>query len=129
MPNLTTIAADVASPAAAAQGASDQPRPSLATVARQPSADPTAARSQPKLEAEAASTTTQIGRPASRPLQPGDTPSIAPDAPPAATVARAMTRTAVAASPENVESPATAEGREALAARPQNQRGWLCPRL
>ena len=108
-PNLTTIAADVASPAAAAQGDSDQPRPSLATVARQPSADPTAARGQPSLETQAASTTTQIGRPASRPLQPGDTPSIAPDAPPAATVARATTRTAVAASPENVESPAAAE--------------------
>jgi hypothetical protein len=108
-PNLTTIAADMASPAAATQGDSDQPRPSLATVARQASADPTAARSQPSLEMQAASTTTQIGRPASRPLQPGDAPSIAPDAPPAATVARATTRTAVAASPENVESPAAAE--------------------
>ena len=108
-PNLTTIAADVASPSAPTRGDSDQPRPSLATVARQPNAEPAAVRSQPNLDAPAASTTTQIGRPASRPLQPGDSPSIAPDASPAATVARATTRASVAASPENVESPAVAE--------------------
>lgn len=108
-PNLTTIAADVAAPSAPMRGDSDQPRPSLATVTRQPNADPAAVRSQPNLESPAASTATQIGRPASRPLQPGDSPSIAPDAAPAATVARATTRTAVAASPENVESPAVAE--------------------
>ncbi len=108
-PNLTTIAAGVAPQVAGVQGESNQPRPSLATVARQQSSDPTATRSQPSLEFQSASTTTQIGRPASRPLLPGDAPSIAPDAPPAATVARATTRTAVTASPENVESPAAAE--------------------
>jgi hypothetical protein len=108
-PHLTTFAADVTPPAAAAQGESDQPRPTLASVARQPAADPTATRSQPSLEVQVAGTTTQIGRSAARPLQPGDAPSIAPEAPPAPTVARATTRTPVAASPENVESPAAAE--------------------
>lgn len=108
-PNLTTIAADIAPQAAGVQGESNQPRPSLATVARQTTSDPTATRSQPSLEVQSAGTTTQVGRPASRPLQPGDAPSIAPAAPPAATVARASTRAAVTASPENVESPATAE--------------------
>jgi hypothetical protein len=108
-PHLTTIAADVAAPPAAVQAASDQPRPSLATVARQPAADPAATRSQPSLEVQAAGTATQMGRPAPRPWQPSDAPSIAPDAPPAPTVARAVASTPLAASPENVESPAVAE--------------------
>lgn len=108
-PQLTTLAAEAAAATAAAQGPSDQPRPSLATVPRQPAAEPTAARSQPSLEAQAASTATQIGRPATRPLQPSDAPSIAPDDSPAPSVARALTRTPLAASPENVESPAVAE--------------------
>jgi len=108
-PNLTTIAADVAPQTAGVQGESNQPRPSLATVARQPASDPTATRSQPSLDVPSAGTTTQVGRPTSRPLLPGDAPSIAPDAPSASAVARATTRTAVTASPENVESPAAAE--------------------
>jgi len=108
-PHMTTFAADVMPPTAAVGGASDQPRPTPASVARQPVSDPAASRSQPSLEVQVAGTTTQIGRPAARPLQHGDAPSIAPDAPPAPTVARATTRTPVAASPENVESPAAAE--------------------
>lgn len=108
-PHLTAIAADVAAPPAAVQAASDQPRPSLATVARHPAADPTATRSQPSLEVQVAGTATQMSRPATRPWQPSDAPSIAPDAPPAPAVARAVTSTPLAASPVNVESPAAAE--------------------
>ena len=108
-PNLTTIVADVAPQTAGVQGERNQPRPSLAAVARQPASDPTATRSQPSLDVPSAGTTTQVGRPTSRPLLPANAPSIAPHAPPAAAVARATTRTAVTASPENVESPAAAE--------------------
>jgi len=107
-PNLTAIAADAAPQTAGVQGPNNQPQPSLASVARQPNSDPTATRSQPSLDFQAAGTTTQVGRPTSRSLLSGDAPSLAPDAPPAATVARATTRTAVTASPENVESPAAA---------------------
>lgn len=108
-PRLTDLVADVAAATAAVQGASDQPRPSAATVARQASPDLAATYSQPQLDVQSSSTATQIERPRARPLQSADSPSIAPHAPATGQPSRATTRAALAASPENIESPAIAE--------------------
>lgn len=109
LPSATTVTAEVAANQAPTGAPSDQPRPSSATVARQATSNPGAARSQQSLNVQAASPTTQIARATSQRTQSTGVPSINPDASPSLRPARADMRSAISASPMNVESPAVAQ--------------------
>ncbi len=109
LPSATTVTADVAANMAPTPGATDQPRPSSATVARQATSNPSAARSQQSHDVQAASASTEIARATARRATSTGPPSINPDASPSRRPARAAMQSAIEASPTNVESPAVAE--------------------
>ncbi|TVS16875.1 MAG: hypothetical protein EA424_13525 [Planctomycetaceae bacterium] len=107
-PNAATVQADVPTSLAVNQAPSDQPRPSSATIARQPLDRPQAPRSQQPLPSQIAATTTQIARPSPPRIETTATPSVTPAAEPSSRPARATLTSPLAASPTQVESPAVA---------------------
>lgn len=107
-PNAATVQADIPTNLAVNQAPSDQPRPSSATIARQPLDRPQATRSQQPLPSQIAATTTQIARPAPPRLETSAAPSVTPAAEPSTRPARATVTAPLAASPTEVESPAVA---------------------
>ncbi len=108
LPSDTSVQADIPANLAVSQAPSDRPRPSSATVARQPLDGPQASRSQQPLPSQIAATTTQIARPSPPRLETSTVPSVTPAAEPSARPARATLTTPLAASPTEVESPAVA---------------------
>ncbi len=113
-PGATTVSADVAANQAPTGAASDQPRPSSATVARQATSNPNATRSQQSLNVQAASPTTQIAQAAAQRAQSTGLPSINPAESPSPRPARTAMRSAISASPTNVESPAVAQATQGM---------------
>ena len=109
LPSAANVTANVAANMAPTRGASDQPRPSSATVARAATGNPSAARSQQALDVQAASPSTEIARATTRRAASTGGPSINPDASPSPRPARTAMQSAIEASPTNVESPAVAE--------------------
>ncbi len=107
-PNLTTIAAVADTVQASVSGRTDAPRPSLSTIARQPTADTGAQRSQPAARVPSASTATQVAAANTTRARVGDMPSLTPEALSRSLPTRAATRTPIAASPANIENPAVA---------------------
>jgi hypothetical protein len=115
VPGATTMAADVPVVSAPTQAASDQPRPSSATVVRNTLLNPSGTRSQASLEMQATSTATQFAPATGQPRRTSNQPSITPDAPAANRIARSTVTSDAPASPTNVESPVVAQSQRGVA--------------
>lgn len=114
VPSAATATADVVSNVAPVRASDDQPSPSAATVARQTSRNTTAERSQRAMEQPAASTATQVARATGPRSDSVAAPSISSSNRSGTRPERSSLKSAIAASPTNVESPAMEQSTRGL---------------